>query len=226
MFQTIVQTVFYGFVLPNSAAAAVLILLILLFRQVTGRLSKGYVRALWILLLVQLLAPPLFQSPFYTVRDLPAGLFSTSKDGQNSSDAGTAVAGAGAQADRNGNKADGIIANEMENHMQKELPKNAAGAVLSGADTGIKAEQTAALHKGTAAASRLLVWIWLLGAAVCFACEVYAYKTEGQRGGVYTRAGGMGALHGWHAVCAAGNCAAYLSANGHGTAAQGGSACA
>lgn len=173
MFQTIVQTVFYEFVLPNSAAAAVLILLILLFRQVTGRLSKGYVRALWILLLVQLLAPPLFQSPFYTVRDLPAGLFSTSKDGQNSSDTGTAVAGA--QADRNGNKADSIIANEMENHMQKEPPKNAAGAVLSGADTGIKAEQTAALHKGAAAASRLLVWIWLFGAVVCFACEVYAF---------------------------------------------------
>ena len=127
MFQTIVQTVFYGFVLPNSAAAAVLILLILLFRQVTGRLSKGYVRALWILLLVQLLAPPLFQSPFYTVRDFPAGLFSTSKDGQNSSDTGTAVAGA--QADRNGNKADSIIANEMENHMQKEPPKNAAGEI-------------------------------------------------------------------------------------------------
>ena len=119
MFQTIVQTVFYEFVLPNSAAAAVLILLILLFRQVTGRLSKGYVRALWILLLVQLLAPPLFQSPFYTVRDFPAGLFSTSKDGQNSSDTGTAVAGAGLPVDRNGNKADSIIANEMENQMQR-----------------------------------------------------------------------------------------------------------
>ena len=125
MFQTIVQTVFYEFVLPNSAAAAVLILLILLFRQVTGRLSKGYVRALWILLLVQLLAPPLFQSPFYTVRDFPAGLFSTSKDGQNSSDTGTAVAGAGLPVDRNGNKADSIIANEMENHMSRRKMQRA-----------------------------------------------------------------------------------------------------
>lgn len=64
------ESIFYDRILPNSAAGAVFILLILAFRLLTRRWSKGYVRILWILLLVCLLAPPLFRGSFYTVRNL------------------------------------------------------------------------------------------------------------------------------------------------------------
>ena len=46
-----IDTVFYGMVLPNSAAGALFVLVILLFRKMTRRMSKGYVRMLWMLLL-------------------------------------------------------------------------------------------------------------------------------------------------------------------------------
>ena len=74
MLETALQSVFYDRILPNSLAAAGSIVIILAFRQFTKRWSKGYVRALWILLLVQLLAPPLFQGSFYTVRDFGTGI--------------------------------------------------------------------------------------------------------------------------------------------------------
>lgn len=64
------QTLFYEIVLPNSAAGALFILFILLFRRVTKYLSKGYIRVLWILLLIELLAPPLLHGSFRTIRNL------------------------------------------------------------------------------------------------------------------------------------------------------------
>ena len=64
------QEIFYKNVLPNSAAGTVFILLILLFRKMTERLSKGFVRILWVLLLAELLAPPLLYGPQYTMRNL------------------------------------------------------------------------------------------------------------------------------------------------------------
>lgn len=77
MLETALLSVFYSKILPNSVAGAVSVLVILAFRQLTTRWPKGYVRTLWILLLVQLLAPPLFQGSFYTVRDFGAGIFGT-----------------------------------------------------------------------------------------------------------------------------------------------------
>lgn len=65
----ILHSTFYGPVLQNSAAGAAFILFILLFRKMTERLSKAFVRILWILLLVELLAPPLHGS-LYTLRNL------------------------------------------------------------------------------------------------------------------------------------------------------------
>ncbi len=67
-----IDTVFYGMVLPNSAAGALFVLVILLFRKMTRRMSKGYVRMLWVLLLTGLLAPPLFHVSFDTPRDWAA----------------------------------------------------------------------------------------------------------------------------------------------------------
>ncbi len=63
------HSIFYGTVLQNSAAGAVFVLFILFFRKMTERLSKGFVRILWLLLLVELLAPPLHGS-LYTLRNL------------------------------------------------------------------------------------------------------------------------------------------------------------
>ena len=77
------ESIFYDMVLPNSAAGAVFILLILVFRLVTKRWSKGYVRILWVLLLACLLAPPLFHGSFYTVRNL--GMDSRAADENQSS---------------------------------------------------------------------------------------------------------------------------------------------
>ncbi len=67
-----IDTVFYGMVLPNSAAGALFVLVILLFRKMTRRMSKGYVRMLWVLFLTGLLAPPLFHVSFDTPRDWAA----------------------------------------------------------------------------------------------------------------------------------------------------------
>lgn len=53
------HSIFYGTVLQNSTIGAVFVLFILLFRKMTERLSKGFVRILWILLLAELLTPPL-----------------------------------------------------------------------------------------------------------------------------------------------------------------------
>lgn len=69
MIETTLQSVFYSRILPNSAAGVISVLVILAFRQFTKHWSKGYVRMLWILLTMQLLAPPLFHSSWYTVRD-------------------------------------------------------------------------------------------------------------------------------------------------------------
>lgn len=66
----LLYSLFYKIILPNSAAGALFILFILFFRKVTKRLSKGYVRILWMLLLVELLVPPLISGPFRTVRNL------------------------------------------------------------------------------------------------------------------------------------------------------------
>lgn len=82
MLEAALQSVFYDRILPNSLAAAGSIVIILAFRQFTKRWSKGYVRVLWILLLVQLLAPPLFQGSFYTVRDFGTGILGTGGEQQ------------------------------------------------------------------------------------------------------------------------------------------------
>lgn len=66
----ILHSIFYGTILPNSTAGAVFVLFILLFRKMTERLSKGFVRILWILLLAELLAPPLLHGSLYTLRNL------------------------------------------------------------------------------------------------------------------------------------------------------------
>lgn len=66
----VIHSMFYATVLPNSAVGALFILFILAFRKMTERLSKGYVRLLWIFLLVELLAPPLLHSSLYTMRNL------------------------------------------------------------------------------------------------------------------------------------------------------------
>ncbi len=70
MLLELLSSLFYEIILPNSVAGALFILFIALFRQVTKRMSKGYVRILWILLIVELLAPPLLQGPFQTIRNL------------------------------------------------------------------------------------------------------------------------------------------------------------
>ena len=70
MLEIILQSIFYDMILPNSIAGAVSIFVILAFRRLTKRWPKGYVCTLWLLLLAQLLIPPLFHSSFYTVRDL------------------------------------------------------------------------------------------------------------------------------------------------------------
>ena len=51
----ILHSIFYGTVLQNSAVGAIFVLFILLFRKMTEQLSKGFVRMLWILLLVSCL---------------------------------------------------------------------------------------------------------------------------------------------------------------------------
>ena len=70
MFDTALQSIFYSRILPNSFAGTVFILMIVVFRYVTKQWSKGYVRALWILLLAGMLAPPLLHGSFYTIRNI------------------------------------------------------------------------------------------------------------------------------------------------------------
>mgnify|MGYP001102805809 CR=1 FL=1 len=75
------SSIFYEIVLPNTAAGALFIVFILLFRTVTRRLSKGYVRMLWILLLIELLIPPMFHGSVYTIRNLALNVWDV-PDGQ------------------------------------------------------------------------------------------------------------------------------------------------
>ena len=64
------MTAFFNQLLQNSLSGAVLILGILLFRRITGNLSKLYVRILWLVLLLVLLLPPVNFGSFHTVRNL------------------------------------------------------------------------------------------------------------------------------------------------------------
>ncbi len=64
------MTAFFNQLLQNSLSGAVLILGILLFRRITGNLSKLYVRMLWLVLLLVLLLPPVNFGSFHTVRNL------------------------------------------------------------------------------------------------------------------------------------------------------------
>lgn len=61
--------IFYGTVLQNNTIGAVFVLFILLLRKMTERLSKGFVRILWILLLAELLTPPLLHGLLYNLRE-------------------------------------------------------------------------------------------------------------------------------------------------------------
>ena len=63
------HSIFYGTVLQNSTIGAVFVLFILLFRKMTERLSKGFVRILWLLLLVELLTPPFLHGSLYILRN-------------------------------------------------------------------------------------------------------------------------------------------------------------
>ncbi|MCI8375656.1 MAG: M56 family metallopeptidase [Lachnospiraceae bacterium] len=64
------MTAFFHQLLQNSLSGALLILGILLFRRVTGNLSKLYVRLLWLVAFVILVFPPVTLGSLYTVRDL------------------------------------------------------------------------------------------------------------------------------------------------------------
>lgn len=70
------RTVFMTLV-GNSLVAVLFILIILLLRALTGRLPKIYMRALWLLLLIQLVLPPLFVSPLGLVQDAVRNVLET-----------------------------------------------------------------------------------------------------------------------------------------------------
>lgn len=97
MVMEILDSIFYGMVLQNSAAGALFVLFILLFRKMTERLSKGFVRILWILLLAGLLAPPLLHGSLYTLRNLAMAVQVAEVSSRTAEpEEGQAKAGAGA----------------------------------------------------------------------------------------------------------------------------------
>ena len=57
-------------VLQNSLIGILFLGVILVFRQLTGIFSKLFVKILWILLLVELLLPPVAAGPFFSMRNL------------------------------------------------------------------------------------------------------------------------------------------------------------
>ncbi|MCI8599094.1 MAG: M56 family metallopeptidase [Lachnospiraceae bacterium] len=81
------MTVFLNLLLQNSLSGTALILGILLFRKITGNLSKFYVRILWLAAFLVLLLPPVTLSSFYTLRNLiPDTEFVFSKNPTSSTD--------------------------------------------------------------------------------------------------------------------------------------------
>lgn len=60
----------FAMVVRSSIVGAVFIALILFIRWGTRKTTKFYVRILWLLLLAELLVPPVFKSPFQSMRGI------------------------------------------------------------------------------------------------------------------------------------------------------------
>lgn len=67
-----IMTIFFNQLLQNSMSAAILILAILLFRKITGELSKLYVHILWLITMLVLVLPPVPLGTLHTPRSLLA----------------------------------------------------------------------------------------------------------------------------------------------------------
>lgn len=64
------MTEFLNLLLQNSLSGTVLILIVLIFRKITGNLSKLYVRVLWLMAFLVLLIPPATLGSLRTVRNV------------------------------------------------------------------------------------------------------------------------------------------------------------
>ncbi len=60
----------FEMILQNSLIGSVFIIIILFFRQATKNMPKIYVHCLWMLLLAELLVPPVIHTPFYSLRNV------------------------------------------------------------------------------------------------------------------------------------------------------------
>lgn len=152
------HSIFYGTVLQNSAAGAVFVLFILLFRKMTERLSKGFVRILWILLLIELLAPPLLHGSLYTLRNLVMNVQITEN--------GQTVAGVKTEEKKD--------ATELQDHApQPEEDVKDAGLQ----ENERRLPRTGEIHfmKGTIQRARTVIpAIWLAG--VFCLCVIYLFR--------------------------------------------------
>lgn len=149
------HSIFYGTVLQNSTIGAVFVLFILLFRKMTERLSKGFVRVLWILLLAELLTPPLLHGSLYTLRNLAMNVQIIETD---ETTLGVGIAG----------KADAL---ELQNHVrQKE--NGIKDTALEEKGRQLQPAGEISFMKGLVQGARAVIpAIWLAG-AFCL-CVIY-----------------------------------------------------
>ncbi len=167
------ESIFYDMVLPNSAAGAVFILLILVFRLVTKRWSKGYVRILWVLLLACLLAPPLFHGSFYTVRNL--GMDSRAADENQSSHL---------KGQASGRKTESFLSEASPEQMHTaenqwmQNQQNSMNGQTGKSENSFSEERQAAQQGSIYVPDQVKTWgavIWLAGACVLALLDLYQY---------------------------------------------------
>lgn len=109
---------FFNQLLQNSLTAVILILAILLFRKLTGDLSKLYVHILWIITMLVLVLPPIPSGSLQTAR----GLLPKTEFGASGKQSGAAQ-----EAET------GILAGAEIQNISAEMPKNSESGTLGAA---------------------------------------------------------------------------------------------
>lgn len=174
------QRIFFNMVLPNGVTGSIFIILILAFRRVTEKWTKKYVRILWLLLLVQLLAPPLLRSSFYTMRDLGAAVERTEKgDVQKDGTEDGVLPWKDSLPDGDAFSAQtAFLPDEGLQTIQTSLSEGQAGRdVLSPPDSqGLSGLPESAGLPGTDGISRMVAFIWFAGTMAILLFYIVQYR--------------------------------------------------
>lgn len=158
------MTAFLNQLLQNSLSGTVLILGILLFRKITGDLSKLYVRILWLVLLLVLLLPPANLGSLHTVRNLMP------ETGQAFSK--KQVTGV---RETESQKETGIEI-EMPDGIAGSPGNNLSSGVAAGTGSKIQGQKSGAAKETALGVTEVLFALWILGAAGLTAVNLAGWR--------------------------------------------------